>query len=98
MIMRRRPLLRAAAVGGGAYVAGKKMERRSAGQAQQEAAQDERTSDVGRSGQGQPGAQPAAPVGQSVADQLKQLSALHEQGVLTDGEFSAAKSKLLGTP
>ena len=29
-------------------------------------------------------------------DQLNQLAALHEQGVLSDDEFSAAKAKLLG--
>ena len=31
-----------------------------------------------------------------MADQIKQLSTLHEQGVLTDEEFAAAKAKLLG--
>jgi hypothetical protein len=30
-------------------------------------------------------------------DQLGQLSALHEQGALTDDEFTAAKAKLLGS-
>ncbi len=30
-------------------------------------------------------------------DQLTQLSELHDQGVLTDDEFTAAKAKLLGT-
>jgi hypothetical protein len=30
-------------------------------------------------------------------DQLNQLAALHQQGVLSDEEFSAAKAKLLGT-
>jgi hypothetical protein len=30
-------------------------------------------------------------------DQLNQLAALHQQGVLTDEEFGAAKAKLFGT-
>jgi hypothetical protein len=30
-------------------------------------------------------------------DQLNQLAALHEQGVLTDDEFATAKGKLIGT-
>jgi hypothetical protein len=32
-----------------------------------------------------------------MADQLQQLAALHQQGVLTDDEFAAAKAKLLGS-
>jgi hypothetical protein len=41
----------------------------------------------------------AAPVEAAVADpyaQLKELGALHEQGVLTDAEFEAEKAKILG--
>ena len=30
-------------------------------------------------------------------DQLNQLAGLHQQGVLTDDEFAAAKAKLIGT-
>jgi hypothetical protein len=32
-----------------------------------------------------------------MADQLNQLADLHQQGVLSDDEFAAAKAKLLGT-
>ena len=42
MFRRRRPLMRAAVVGGGAYVAGKRVAQRSAEQGQQEDEQDER--------------------------------------------------------
>ena len=42
MFRRRRPLMRAAVVGGGAYVAGKRVAQRSAEQGQQENEQDER--------------------------------------------------------
>jgi hypothetical protein len=32
-----------------------------------------------------------------MADQLQQLAALHQQGMLTDEEFGMAKAKLLGS-
>ena len=41
-----------------------------------------------------PQAAPAA--GPSVADQLQQIADLHQQGVLSDDEFTAAKAKILG--
>jgi len=100
--MRRRPLLRAAAVGGGAYYAGK---RRSESQAR-EADQDARLSDVEQQSYAQPAAAPAyapppAPARGGMApdaiEQLKQLGELHEQGILTDEEFAQQKAKLLGT-
>jgi len=112
MFMRRRPLLRAAAVGGGAYIAGKHMANKANEQADYEAQQDQRISDLEAQQQGQqapqqyqqappqyqqapppPGAPPAAP---SMYDQLSQLATLHDQGALTDDEFTAAKAKLLG--
>ena len=97
--MRRRPLLRAAAVGGGAYLAGQRRARRQADQQYQDAAQDQRISDLEQQPQAavpaprQAGDQP----GSSMADQLNQLADLHKQGVLSDDEFAAAKAKLLGT-
>jgi hypothetical protein len=94
--MRRRPLLRAAAVGGGAYLAGKRSASRRADQQSQDATQDQRLSDQH---QEQPAAAaPAVPAQAppSMADQLNQLAGLHNQGVLSDDEFTAAKSKLLG--
>jgi hypothetical protein len=39
---------------------------------------------------------PAAPAGESVIDQLKQLGELKSQGILTEEEFAAQKAKLLG--
>ncbi len=109
MIMRRRPLLRAAAVGGGAYIAGKRHAQHTAEQQQSEAYQDDRISRLEQDQAGQqtapyatpppapaPAPAPAAPAAPSMADQLKQISALHEQGALNDEEFAAAKAKLLG--
>jgi membrane protease subunit (stomatin/prohibitin family) len=96
MFMRRRPLLRAAAVGGGAYMAGKHMARKQDDQYAADADQDQRISDL-EAQQQQQAAPAAAPASSATIDQLKQLSDLHQQGVLTDAEFSAAKAKLLGT-
>ena len=102
MLRRRRPLLRAAAVGGGSVLAGKKVAQRSAEQGQQEDEQNERIGDVEQQ-QEQPAAEPGkharagpASAEPSMLDQLNQLTALHEQGALTDDEFSSAKAKLLG--
>lgn len=97
MFRRRRPLLRAAAVGGGAYIAGKRVAQRSADQAQTEQDQDARISDLEQQQAPPEPSQPAsAPASSPMLDQLNQLAALHQQGVLTDAEFTAAKAKLLG--
>jgi len=121
-------LLRAAAVGGGAYMAGKHVANRQAEQAAYEADQDARISDLeaqqsaqqqGYQQQGyqqpppqyqqpppqyqqpyqqQPPPPPPAPAASSpMIDQLNQLADLHQQGVLTDEEFAAAKAKLFGS-
>ena len=106
-MFRRRPLLRAAVVGGGAYMAGKHVARRQEQQAYQEADQDARLSDLEQQQAPPPSYQQAPPPSYQQAppaaqsspmiDQLNQLAALHQQGVLTDDEFAAAKAKLFGT-
>ena len=87
-------------------MAGKSRARRQDEQAQMQADQDQRISDLEQqqSYQQQPPPQqqappPAAAPSQSSAmlDQLNQLAALHQQGVLTDEEFAAAKAKLFAT-
>jgi hypothetical protein len=107
MMVRRRPLLRAAVVGGGAYMAGKATARRSAERADQQASQDARIDDLEDAQQQQP-APPApeppaqqvpaqqAPADSSVFSQLSQLVQMHDRGALNDEEFSAAKARLLG--
>jgi Short C-terminal domain len=113
MFRRRRPLLRAAAVGGTAYVAGKHVANKQADQAAYAADQDARISDLeAQQSAQQPPPQyqqpppqqpyqqqpPAAPAASSpMIDQLNQLADLHQQGVLTDEEFTAAKAKLFGS-
>jgi len=100
MFMRRRPLLRAAVVGGGAYVAGKHMANKANEQASNEAYQNQRIDQLEQQPPPPQQAPPpdAAPAaGPSMADQLQQIAALHQQGVLSDDEFAAAKAKLLGS-
>jgi hypothetical protein len=95
-LMRRRPLLRAAAVGGGAYMAGKHRANTQA----REAGQEERLEEL----EAQPAPPPAyaAPAPAAAAGpsddaiaKLTQLGQLHEQGVLTDEEFARQKTLLL---
>ena len=97
---RRRPLMRAAVIGGGAYAVGRSSANRAANQAQQESDQNARIDDLEQQAPAQqaPAPPPAAPAaGPSLLDQLNQLDALHQQGALTDNEFTAAKAKLLGS-
>lgn len=107
MLRRRRPLLRAAAVGGTAYAVGRHSGRQREEAAQAEADQNQRLSDLEQQQQPPPQQQQyqqppppppqqAAPAGPSMLDQLNQLNELHQQGALSDAEFSAAKAKLLG--
>jgi outer membrane murein-binding lipoprotein Lpp len=102
MFRRRRPLLRAAAVGGGAYLAGKRHARRSAENQQAEEDQNARIDDLEQQSPAQAPNQQASPAqapasSSPMIDQVNQLAALHQQGVLTDDEFTAAKAKLFGT-
>jgi Short C-terminal domain len=104
MFRRRRPLMRAAVVGGGAYMVGKSAARRQGAAADAEADQDARISDLEQQqAPPQQAPTPAAPAaapdagGSSIVDQLNQLAGLHQQGVLTDDEFAAAKAKLIGS-
>ena len=86
-------LLRAAAVGGGAYAFGKHRQRNQ--EEEQEQAYNE----------GQQSAMAAAPPSAPPArhqltaedtQRLGELGKLHEQGILTDEEFSAQKAAILG--
>jgi hypothetical protein len=102
-MVRRRPLLRAAVVGGGGYMAGRAAASRSAERAERDAAQDARISDLEQAqqpaGQQPPAQQRQVPEPRSdssVFEQLSNLVQMHDVGALTDAEFSAAKAKLLG--
>jgi hypothetical protein len=95
MFRRRRPLLRAAAVGGGAYAMGS----RHAANKQAEAQQDEQINDLQNQAPAPAPAPAQAPASAGISsdavEKLQQLAKLHEQGVLTDEEFAAQKERLL---
>jgi hypothetical protein len=90
-------------------MAGKSRARRQDEQAQMEANQDQRIGDLEQQQPPpqqsyQPPPQQQAPppaaapsASSAMLDQLNQLAALHQQGVLTDDEFAAAKAKLFAT-
>jgi Short C-terminal domain len=91
-MFRRRPLARAAVVGGAAYYGGKKRAEGQAREQDQSARIDELEAQQYQA-QAAP-AEPAAPA-KDPMEQLKELAALHEQGVLTDAEFEIQKTKIL---
>jgi hypothetical protein len=88
MFRRRRPLMRAAMVGGASYYAGKKVQEGREDDAERDARLAELEAQQG-------GAPPAGGVSDDMIEQLGKLGQLHEQGVLTDAEFDAQKQKLL---
>jgi Short C-terminal domain len=85
--VRRRPLLRAAAVGGVAYMGAK------AGTNRAMQAQGAEQAPVAPPPAAPP---PAAPAGDDTISRLTQLASLHSSGALTDEEFAAAKAQVLG--
>ena len=101
MGMRRRPLARAAVVGGVAYHAGKKGAQNTAN----EQAQNDQIQDLQQQQQYAPPEQqyapappaPAAPAagGADMVTQLENLKKLLDEGVLTQAEFDMQKQKLL---
>jgi hypothetical protein len=95
MMMRRRPLLGAAVIGGAAYHMGKKGAQAQA----QEADQNQQIADLQAQQAQQQAPAPAAaapaaaPAG--ITEQLTQLKGLLDSGVLSQDEFAAAKAKAL---
>ena len=94
MRMRRRPLVRAAMVGGGAYAAGKARQRGQTRQADEEqrlAALEQQSAAAAPAA-----AAPAAASGSGdIVGKLKELKELQDSGALTPDQFEAAKQKLL---
>jgi hypothetical protein len=92
-LRRRRPLMRAAMVGGTAYVAGKHVQQGN----QREADEAARIDQLEAQQAAAAAPAPAGGGGMSAAsiEQLKQLGDLHEQGILTDAEFEVQKQKIL---
>jgi hypothetical protein len=90
-MMRRRPLLRAAAVGTVAYQGSKRGAMAGQNQAAEAAAPPPPPS--------YPAAPPAPPApapADPTVEKINQLAQLHASGALTDEEFAAAKAQALG--
>jgi hypothetical protein len=98
MFVRRRPLARAAMLGGTAYVAHRAGERRAmddAEQADQEARLAALEAQQQAAAMPPPMAATAPAAGGDMVGRLQQLAQLRDQGVLTPEEFEAAKQKVL---
>jgi hypothetical protein len=86
-LRRRRPLMRAAIVGGVAYHAGKRV---------QQGRDEDAYGDEVEAQQAPPQAPaPAGGLSEATIQQLQQLGQLKNQGVLTEDEFEQQKQKLL---
>ncbi len=87
---RRRPLMRAAMVGGVAYHAGKKVQEGRDDDAERDAQMDQLEAQQAQGAGGGGGG-----MTDNTIEQLGKLGQLHEQGVLTEAEFEVQKQKLL---
>ncbi len=90
LMRRRRPLMRAAMVGGTAYAVGKHAERRANDEADQEARLQQLEYQQATASAPAPAGGPT-----DIASKLTELKGLMDQGVLTQAEFEAAKQKVL---
>lgn len=86
MVRRRRPVLRAAAVGGGAYALGS---RRA--QAGRDTAGEDVPAAAAAEGSAPQSGMPAADL-----QRLRELAELNRQGVITDEEMAEQKARILG--
>jgi uncharacterized coiled-coil protein SlyX len=91
MMRRRRPLMRAAMVGGVAYHAGKKTQEGRDDDYERDARLEQLEAQQAQQAQ----APAAGGMNDNTIEQLGKLGQLHEQGVLTDAEFEVQKQKLL---
>ena len=95
---RRRPLMRAAMMGGAGYVAGKHAQRSNYREQDQEArleSLEQQGAAPTQQAPPAPAAAPAAGGGQDVVARLTELKGLLDAGALTQAEFDAAKAKVL---
>ena len=95
MMRRRRPLMRAAMVGGTAYAVGKHAQRSDYREDDQEMRLQQLEAQQSQQYAQAPVAVPPGGGPTDIAEKLTQLKSLQDQGVLTPEEFAAAKAKLL---
>jgi hypothetical protein len=97
---RRRPLAAAAMVGGASYLGARAGQNAAMNRANEQAMEDDQSARIAQLEQQQymqqqQAAAPAAPQQSEMTSKLMELKNLHDQGVLTDDEFAAAKQKLI---
>jgi hypothetical protein len=90
-----RGVARTAVVAGTATAVSNRVSRRQAQRWQQQGYYDEPEPQQPQYQQPPPQAAPAAAAADPI-EQLKELAALKQQGILTDEEFAAQKAKILG--
>lgn len=88
-ILRRRPVLRAAAISGGAYYAGRKLQEARRRQEEDEAR-------IARLEARQLSTPTAGGMSEVAIQRLERLGRLRETGVLTDEEFAEQKAAVFG--
>jgi len=93
MLRRRRPLLRAAAVGGVAYTAGKAGANRAAQNADQDPPTEQHEAQQEAASVADPA--PSAPLADESIVELTKLKGLLDAGVLTQDEFDEQKHRIL---
>jgi hypothetical protein len=95
-MMRRRPLARAAIVGGAGYAAGRHMANTRQAEDQQNAQiADLQSQQAAPVAAAPPPAPPPAAGGADMVAQLESLKKLLDEGILTQAEFDMQKQKLL---
>jgi membrane protease subunit (stomatin/prohibitin family) len=100
---RRRPLAAAAMVGGASYLGARAGQNAAMNQQNEQMAEEDQSARIAQLEQQQyqqqaaapAPAAPAAPAQSEMTTKLIELKNLHDQGVLTDDEFAAAKQKLI---
>jgi hypothetical protein len=95
-LLRRRPLLRAAAVGGGAYVYGRHRADLEAEREQMAYTQGQQAAMAAPPPAPAPASAPVGGVSAEDVSRLQELGKLREQGILTDEEFANQKALILG--
>jgi hypothetical protein len=94
MFRRRRPLARAAMVGGAAYYAGKHVQQGRSADEERDARLDELEAQQPQQAYAPPPAPSGGTSGDAIA-QLERLGQLRDAGVLTDAELQVQKEKIL---
>jgi hypothetical protein len=87
--------MRAAMVGGGAYMAGKHVQKGREQEAEQNARLDDVENQQAAPQAAAPAPAPASAGKDDMLEQLQKLGELRKDGVLTEAEFEVQKQKLL---